>query len=242
MTQRPPPAEANFPDRNPARASLTIALVGDSTVAEYAPDSPWRGWGQILPNFLKPGVTVRNLAVNGMSTKTFRDTPHWDEVIALRPEIVLIQFGHNDSHPSPAPEGTAAGGEFKTNLRAYILEARAVGVRPILVTPMHRRTFDEFSKPTGELAQYAAAVREIGESLAAPVIDLHARSGELFETLGEKGSDPLTLADDRTHFTEAGATEMALLVVKEFARVDRNLSENLFRAAAARPQSSREVS
>ena len=48
----------------------TIYLAGDSTVCDYKPEqAPMTGWGQALRDFCKPGVTVRNLAVGGRSTK-----------------------------------------------------------------------------------------------------------------------------------------------------------------------------
>ena len=43
-------------------------------------------------------VTIRNHAVNGRSTKSFRDEGRWQRVCdELRPgDYVFIQFGHND--------------------------------------------------------------------------------------------------------------------------------------------------
>jgi len=213
--------------------AIVIALVGDSTVADYSDDSPWRGWGQILPKLLPQGFRIANFAINGMSTKTFRDTPNWDTMIALQPDIVLIQFGHNDSHAPPAPEGTAAEGEFRSNLQRYISEARDAGIYPILVTPMHRRTFGDRQIPTQELASYAEAVRAVGKANGAPIIDLHDLSGVLLESLGEEGSAALTLDEDRTHFTEQGAIEMAQLVLDELLRIDQQLSWTIFQPNVA---------
>ena len=47
------------------------------------------------------------------------------------------------------------------------------------------------------------------------VIDLHAKSGELFAKLGEAGSAEFgNQAGDRTHFNEKGAKAMAELVME----------------------------
>ena len=204
-----------------AAADLKIALVGDSTVCRYPDGSRQRGWGELLPEFLSPGVTVLNEAKAGASTKTF-PAERWQRVIAARPDFVLIQFGHNDSHAKDKPESTDAATDFRDNLRRYVAEARAARIEPILVTPVHRRTFRFNHELTGELLPYAEAIKAVGAELSVPVIDLHELSGRLYLSLGEAGSDAFTMnqpdnADrpgkgDRTHFTEHGAREMARLV------------------------------
>ena len=70
------------------RASFTVYLVGDSTMADK-PDpthNPERGWGQALPALFDGGVVVKNHAVNGRSIKSFIAEARWDSVQrALRP-------------------------------------------------------------------------------------------------------------------------------------------------------------
>jgi len=214
--------------------ALTIAIVGDSTVSTYSSANPLRGWGQMLPQFLDEKVKVVNLAIPGMSTRTFRPTGNWDKALASHPDFVLIQFGHNDSHAPDKPESTPASGEFMTNLERYVTEARAVGAVPILVTPMHRRVFDAQGQLTRELLPYADSVRAVAEQMNVPLVDLYKSSGELFTGLGDAGSQDITAsATDKTHFTEKGATSMASLVAAELAKCDPKL------AAAVRMPSSR---
>jgi lysophospholipase L1-like esterase len=191
-----------------------VVLTGDSTVAKFPAGHRMRGWGQLLPRFLNPGVDVLNFAVPGLSTKTFREQGHWDKVLGAGGDFILIQFGHNDSHPSAMPESTRADGDFQTNLEAYVKEAREAGAVPVLVTPMHRRVFKEDGKMSRELEPYAEAVKTVAQKLDVPVIDLYGMSGELFESLGEEGSSELTVPEDQTHFTEAGAEKMAELVAR----------------------------
>lgn len=207
-------------------APLKIALVGDSTVCNYPPGSIRHGWGQMLPEFLAPGVLVINEAISGMSTKTFPPAA-WHKVLEAKPDYVLIQFGHNDSH-NGRPEATRAATDYKENLRRYVDEARAAGLKPVLVTPPHRRVFRNGSL-SRKLAPYADAMKAVSAEMSVPVVDLYASSGALFERLGEKGSEALTMNDldrggkagsDRTHFTESGGREMARLVAKDLARVD----------------------
>ncbi len=72
-------------------------------------------------------------------------------------------------------------------------------------------------KPSTELAPYAAATRRVAEKMNVPLIDLYAASGEYFEKIGEAGSVGITVSDtDRSHFTEAGARQIAGFVAEAF--------------------------
>ncbi|WP_052362387.1 GDSL-type esterase/lipase family protein [Geminisphaera colitermitum] len=222
-----------------------IAIVGDSTVCNYAATSPRRGWGQVLPEYLTPGVRVQNEAKGGASTKTF-PPERWQRALADKPGYVLIQFGHNDSHAKDKPESTDAATDFRDNLRRYIREARAANATPVLVTPPRRRMFRS-GKLTEELTPWADAVRAVASETSTPLIDLHHDSGELFAQLGEDGSTAFTLNNiehpgrtgrgDRTHFTETGARELARLVARRLAAIAPALiasSPPLLPAAAPR--------
>ncbi len=216
---------------------LNIGIIGDSTVSTYPEAAPQRGWGQVLSDFFIPDTNVLNLAKSGASTKTF-PPDRWQQILDFKPDFVLIQFGHNDQHAKTKPEATDADGDYKENLRRFVKECRQNGAMPILVTPMHRRTFDSATLHlTTELEPYVNAMKEVGQELNVPIVDLYETSGFLFESLGEEGSEPLTLnntdnADrpgkgDRTHFTSQGAQEMARLVVKGLANIDPRLKAAL---------------
>ena len=198
---------------------LRIVIIGDSTVCNYPDDSPCRGWGQYIGEYFKKPVEVINLARSGRSTKTFIKEGLWKKALAQKPDFVLIQFGHNDSHGPAKPESTDAATTYKEYLRRYIDESRAEGATPILVTPMHRRTFGRDGKLQDILGPYAAAMKEVATEKKAAVVDLHAASGELFQKLGDAGSAEFANAPkDRTHFNEKGARAMAALVMKELPK------------------------
>lgn len=212
--------------------NLKIALIGDSTVCDYPESSNKRGWGQLLPEFLAPGITVINEARGGLSTKTF-PSDRWDRVRAAKPAYILIQFGHNDSHAKDKPESTDAATDYRDNLRRFVREAREAGAEPILVTPVRRRTFRANGDLSTELTPYADAMKIVAAELDVKVIDLHATSGELYTRLGEEASthftpNALDTADrpgrgDRTHFTPAGAQTMAGLVADGLADIAPSL-------------------
>lgn len=209
-----------------ARPPGTVAVVGDSTVCNYPQDSRLRGWGQMLPSLL-PGTEVQNEAQAGRSTKTFpRD--RWERVLTAKPEYVLIQFGHNDSHEKSKPESTDAETDFRVNLRRFIDEARAAGIGPILVTPPRRRLFRD-GRPTRELEPYAEAILAVAAETGTPLIDLYAETGRLFSELGESGSAAFTAnrppdaptgtPEDRTHFTKTGARALAQFVASRLRSI-----------------------
>lgn len=210
---------------------VCLVVVGDSTVSQYPDKHSNRGWGMYLQEHFQDGaVKVVNLAAPGRSTKTFLSEGRWAKALAEKPDYLLIQFGHNDSHPSDRPEATEATGDYKENLRRYIDEARAAGATPILVTPMVRRTFDASGKigddppPSRPLSAYAQAMREIAAEKKVALIDLYASSKALAESLGPDAS--ATMANkkgDVTHFNEKGARAMTDLVLKQLPAAEPKL-------------------
>jgi lysophospholipase L1-like esterase len=207
------------------KETLRIVLLGDSTVCTYDAKSPVRGWGQYLEEGFQGSVVVRNLAVSGRSTKTFLQEGRLQKALAEKADVALIQFGHNDSHARGRPESTDAATDFQEYLRTYIDAFRKAATVPILVTPMHRRTFKD-GKLTEELKPYADAMKAVAEEKQVAVVDLYTRSGELFARLGDAGSADLSCSPtDRTHFSEKGARAMARLVLQELKQVHGRLGQ-----------------
>lgn len=204
-----------------AKSSLFIALVGDSTVADYdSGKTAQRGWGQLLPSLFKPSVRITNLAVGGRSTKTFFSEGRWAKALDLKPDLVLIQFGHNDGHGKDKPESTDAATDYRDNLERYVQEAREAGIFPILVTPMARRIYRPDGKIAGELKPYVEAMATVAARTGTPCVDLFGPSVSLFESLGDAGSVDLCMPKDRTHFTEKGARMMAAMVRDGLVRLE----------------------
>jgi lysophospholipase L1-like esterase len=203
---------------------LKIAIIGDSTVANYPAKSPLRGWGQYLGEYFSPNTTIINLAKNGRSTKTFYTDPGhlWQQALDAKPDFIFIQFGHNDSHAADKPEATRADGDYMENLRRYVTETRADGATPIFVTPMYRRNFKDGAL-TLELQPYADAMKKVAKEMNVPVIDLYTLSGQVFLKLGDEGSADLMGPNERTHFSEKGARLLAGLVAQGATKCDEKL-------------------
>jgi len=203
--------------KGPALKPIRIVLVGDSTVASYArppKDRPdLTGWGQVFGESFNDQVTVVNHAQSGRSSKSFIREGRWQKALDAKGDYVFIQFGHNDC-PGKGDRSTDPNTDFQDYLRQYIDQSRAAGAKPVLVTPVSRRTFAG-GKIHTTLQPYADAMLKVGKEKGAPVIDLHAASMELFNRLGDEGSADLTAsAADRTHFSRKGGRAIARLVAE----------------------------
>jgi lysophospholipase L1-like esterase len=228
----------------PVTNGFTIFLIGDSTMANkpLIPENPERGWGQMLPPYFKAGVLVENHAMNGRSSKSFRDEGRWQTVEnLLKPgDWVIIQFGHNDEKEKDPTRYSAPFGSFKTNLTQYVLETRAHGANPILATPVARRKFDETGKIVDTHGDYVAAVRAVAAEQGVPLIDLNKRSDDLLRSEGPELSKKIyiyvTAAEypalpqgrqDDTHFCASGASRMCDLAVDEIETAAPELAHYL---------------
>lgn len=235
----------------PASAQ-TLFIASDSTAQTYAADRyPQTGWGQMLPCGLAPGTTVVNRAIGGRSTKSFLAEGRWDSLLAeARPgDVVLIQFGHNDSSTTKPERYAPAATLYRDNLLRMIWEARGHGLVPVLVTPPVRRSFDG-AKVKADFAAYSEVMRALVSSTNTPLLDLEARSADLVQRLGPEGSRRLYLhlkpeehapgfpkgIDDDTHFSELGARAIADLVAQELKNLKLPIADKVL---AERPDLTR---
>ncbi|MDQ2769922.1 MAG: glycosyl hydrolase family 28 protein [Bacteroidota bacterium] len=218
--------------RPPAAPPTQVFLVGDSTMSEKADLSkPERGWGMMFGQYFDNGVVIRNTAVNGRSTKSFYHEGRWGKVLeGLRPgDWVFIQFGHNDEKVEDSTRSAPAQTLYRQLLTKFVLEAKAKGANPVLLTPVGRRNFDEAGKRKDDHGDYPGVVREVAQAQKVPLIDLHEQSWAMYSALGEAGTRPLFWSyqngyyqpnpvppakNDNTHFSEYGATRVAQLVAR----------------------------
>lgn len=197
-----------------ARVDVPVLyLLGDSTVCDQAGE-PFASWGQMLPRFFKPDIAVANHAESGESLRSSLGAKRLEKVASTLKagDTVLIQFGHNDQKEKG--EGVGAFTTYKASLRQYVTEVKKHGAQPVLVTPVHRRTFEPDGKIRNSHGDYPEAVRQAAEEDQVPLIDLHALSGKLYEALGPEKSGALFKPGDGTHHNNYGAYELARCVVE----------------------------
>lgn len=202
--------------------NVRIVLVGDSTVTDNA------GWGLGFKQFLSDDAECINTAQGGRSSESFRREGRWTNALAHKADYYLIQFGHNNEPGKPGRSTDMP--TFVSNMVSYVEEARAAGVKPVLVTPLTRRQWDKDrpGKIRSSLAPYAEEVKKIAAEKRVPLVDLHARSVELCESLGREKClefSPPKIVDgtntggfDGTHLNPKGYVLFARLVVDELRK------------------------
>jgi lysophospholipase L1-like esterase len=191
----------------------TIFLLGDSTVCDQ-PGEPYASWGQMITRFFGDKVAIANHAESGESLKSSLGAKRLDKVLSLmrRGDYLLIQYGHNDEKEKG--EGVGAFTSYKASLKQFVEAAKKKGGVPILITSMHRRTFDADGKITNSHGDYPEAVRQVAKEQKVALIDLLGMSKDLYEALGKSGSGVLFKEGDGTHHNAYGAYQLAKAIVQ----------------------------
>ena len=219
----------------------TIHMIGDSTMADkpLTPAQPERGWGQLLPIYLKHPEMVRNYAKNGRSTKSFIDEGLWSRVLdSLKPgDWVIIQFGHNDEKKESPERYADAATTYRDNLKKFVVESKQKGAHPILATPIVRRRFDEAGNLVETHGDYPEAVRIVAKELEVPLLDLHQRTRALVTSYNSTRSKGLFLWIDKdlfesipegkkddTHLSADGASRVCELAIEELRSIKHPLA------------------
>jgi pectinesterase len=214
---------------------VRIVLAGDSTVTDKA------GWGTGFAKCLTDDVDLINLSKGGRSSKSYIAEGSWKKVLDLKPDYVLIQFGHNDQPGHGPDRETDPQTTYRQYMTQYVDEARAVGIKPVLVTSLSRRQWGPDGKIHSTLQPNVDVVKQIAAEKNVPLIDLHARSIELYEKVGKEGVNKLspkktpkqdkaeqatTPADalDGTHLNAKGSDVVGPIVAEELKKVVPDLA------------------
>jgi enterochelin esterase family protein len=183
-------------------ASVRIVLVGDSTTA------PLNGWGPGFCNLVSGNVTCLNVAKNGRSTSSYRAEGSWDAVLKelhspakFASTYVLIQFGHNDQPGKPG-RSTDLATEFPANLHRYVREVKEAGAKPVLITPLTRRSFQN-GVLKDSLGPWADATRKVAKEEGVPLLELNADSAAAVQKMGAAEANTLAMAPPPAEIQEA---------------------------------------
>ena len=211
------PAITAAPDQTPSPRPIRIVLVGDSTVTDRS------GWGYGFKLFAGDGIECVNLAAGGRSSKSYIEEGKWKEALARKGDYYLIQFGHNDEPGKGPDRETDPKTTYREYMSRYVDDVRGIGAQPVLVTSLTRRHF-EGRAIVSTLTPYVEAVKALAAEKNVLLIDLHARSIEQAETMGDEAWAPYssrlaTGGVDRTHLNSKGSTLVARLVVSELRRL-----------------------
>jgi lysophospholipase L1-like esterase len=184
-------------DEPAVQEPLCIVCLGDSTTFGYSVDANYpKQLEQRLTG--KEGLSVRvvNAGVNNDTTQGALKRLEKD-VLAHRPDVVLIQFGLNDQTMRlyQKPEEITpyvALESFAENLKSIVQRVQRQGASPILLTPNLMIWTDtlEHHYPDGPyldpphggnrlLAEYVTKVKDVAAAERVPVIDVFAAYDDL---------------------------------------------------------------
>ncbi|MGA8108703.1 MAG: rhamnogalacturonan acetylesterase [Acidobacteriaceae bacterium] len=221
---------------------IRVELVGDSTQTDNA------GYGRGFCANLSSAVDCINMAKGGASTKTYRAEGLWEKALATRPDYMLIQFGHNDEVSPAHLEREVPLQQYQENLRGFVTEARAQGVRPLLVTPLARRYFGADGKIHSDLTAYSDAMKAVASQAKVPLIDLQDESIAYLDQVGETAGMKLGITKkdaagktipDKTHLNWEGSYVFGRMVAVDLGRVEPQLARDVLPQPAELPAEGR---
>jgi len=225
------PPRAFDPATAAARApgtTLRIDLIGDSTQTNNA------GYGRGFCANVTAQVDCVNMAKGGASTKTFREQGLWERSLQTKPDYMLIQFGHNDLESKDHLPRQTTMDEYEANLRRYIEEARAAGIKPVLVTPLTRRFFQADGKIHSDLTGHADTMKRVAAEMNVLLIDLHRDSIAYLDGAGEKTGNTLAITKkdddgktifDKTHLDWKGSYVFGRIVAVDMGKAVPELAK-----------------
>ena len=190
---------------------IRILVIGDSLASDCC------GWGGGLAGYFTPNATVINYAQPQTSSRTFLQSVEFQQMLLIKPDYVLFQFGWTDGSVDPGRNVSAE--QFAANLRTIIETVRGFGGVPIPVTIHTTRQWDATGKLVNWDHQYNPTTRQVAAEMNAPLIDLQKITGDLYNELGQSGSEFMkfeTFPGDVIHFSPLGAVYVARLVAKAF--------------------------
>jgi lysophospholipase L1-like esterase len=218
--------------------TVRIDLIGDSTQTNNA------GYGGGFCANLTAKVDCVNMAKGGASTKTFREQGLWDRSLQTKPDYMLIQFGHNDMESKDRLPRQTTMPEYEANLRRYVEEARAAGIKPVLVTPLTRRYFEADGKIHSDLLAHSETMKKVAAEMKVPVIDLQRDSIAYLDGIGEKSGNTLAITKkddqgktifDKTHLNWKGSYVFGRIVAIDMGKAVPELAKYVRPEAATLP-------
>ncbi|MBQ7680551.1 MAG: GDSL family lipase [Butyrivibrio sp.] len=175
-------------------------------------------------------MRIDNRAFAGRSTKSYLAEGRMEDLLAdfQEGDLLLMQFGHNDANQEKE-ERYVTPAQFQDKLlEGFIRPVRARGGRPVLVTPLAMRVFDEQGICPPSFQEYREAMMALGAAEDVPVIDLGRMSADFNTRIGAEACKSLYLwvpagiwpdrpegSTDDAHIQYTGAHIYAGLVAKE---------------------------
>ena len=214
--QSPDPAAdwANLGRYREANARLGPPASGENRVVFYG-NSITEGWARLFP-VMFPGKPYVGRGIGGQTTPQMLVRFRQD-VVALKPKVVVILAGTNDIAGNTGPSTLEM---IEDNLAGMTEIARANGIRVVLcsVLPVYDYPWKPGLSPAPKIVLLNAWLESYALSVGEVYLDYHSAMKD------SKDGLPADLAKDGVHPTEAGYRVMAKLVegaIGEALRVGR---------------------
>ncbi len=156
-------------------------------------------------------VEVVNLGVGG--ERTDQALGRMQKIIDLKPDIVTIMYGANDSWVDKGKkDARISEAEFGANLKELVVRLRKESITPILMTSP--RLGDKHGPngagehPNGRLERLIVICRAVAKELKVPLVDHFAHWDA-----SNKNSDIGAWTTDQVHANERGNQEIAKLML-----------------------------
>jgi lysophospholipase L1-like esterase len=137
------------------------------------------------------------------------------DVLALKPHIVAIMYGHNDSHVDRGrKDQPISTEEYEKNLRRIVAAVRKAGARPVLMTPpcynrKARQGGLPEESPNIRLEKCVLATRRVARELKVPLVD----HWEHWVRQRERPEDVTGWTTDGYHANARGHAEMTAVIL-----------------------------
>jgi len=199
-----------------ALAQTRVVFLGDSVTNAVRPGvTPDQTFCALFEKaFREAGKPVEaiNAGVGGNTTADALARFEKD-VLARRPDYVVIMFGLNDSWIDVGKSVSRLTVEqYRDNLRQMIVSLRARGVQVVLMTPNPAIAPKYGPERNVTLKPYVEAVRDLARAEKLELIDVYGG----FAELALEGVDLNTLFTDAMHPNPAGQKLIADMLVARF--------------------------
>ena len=211
-------------------AERVIVAFGDSTTAARPPVVVY---SELLPprfsSELGVAVKVINAGVRGNTTEDARKRFVTD-VIEKRPDLVIIQFGINDSamdvwKTPPVTTTRVTKDSYRKNLEYFVAEIRAQGGQVLFMTPNPKQWTDKMREMYGKppyrvedpdgfnvnLRIFAQEMRLVAKERDVPLVDVMAAYDDRW-----RATPAESLLSDGIHPDQAGQHLVTDLLVAFF--------------------------
>lgn len=124
----------------PKQDAVRVACIGDSITDGHGIDlRATNGYPAQMQTMLGDGYVVKNLGVSGRTMLNAGDQPYmkelaWEDALAFRPDVVVIELGTNDSKPA----NWAHKKDFSADLQQMLDALKALPSKPriLICTPI----------------------------------------------------------------------------------------------------------